>query len=203
MKTGNKRFSESLFSSFTSGALEAGVDEAGRGALAGPVVAAAVILSPDFSHSGIRDSKLLTSKERLALREYIQENALTWGLGVSGVAVIDSVNILNAAFAAMNEALAALACPPELILVDGNRFRTTLSIPYRCLIGGDRTYLSIAAASILAKTYRDEIMEHLSQFYPAYGWDENKGYPTTRHRTAIAEHGLTPWHRSSFRQLKN
>jgi ribonuclease HII len=203
MKAANKRASQPLLSSFTSGALEAGVDEAGRGALAGPVVAAAVILPPAFENPGIRDSKLLTSKERLALREYIQENALTWGLGVSSVAVIDTVNILNAALAAMNEALAALAFPPELILVDGNRFRTTLSIPYRCVVGGDRTYLSIAAASILAKTYRDEMMEHISQFYPAYGWGENKGYPTTGHRAAITKYGLTPWHRASFRQLKN
>ncbi|MCS6904318.1 MAG: ribonuclease HII [Bacteroidia bacterium] len=198
----NKKYNN-LATSYSGCTLETGVDEAGRGALAGPVVAAAVILSSNFSCPKIQDSKLLKPEERLEAREYILQNAIGWGLGISSVSTIDAINILNATICAMNEALMALPILPEFILVDGNRFQTHLSIPYRCIVGGDKKYLCIAAASILAKTYRDEIMEHLAKLHPLYAWESNKGYPTPKHREAIAKYGLTPWHRRTFMQLKD
>lgn len=183
--------------------LEAGLDEAGRGCLAGPVVAAAVILPPDFTHSELNDSKQLSHKKRMQIREDIYEQALAWAVGIISPERIDEVNILNASFDAMIEAVEALKITPEYLLVDGNRFRPRhLKIPYRCEIKGDGRFLNIAAASILAKTHRDEIMETLDGEYPEYQWARNKGYPTKQHREAIWTHGVTEYHRKSFNTAK-
>jgi len=186
--------------------VEAGCDEAGRGCLAGPVVAAAVILPPTFSHPDINDSKKLSEKKRNYLRRVVEENAVAYAVAIIDAETIDSINILNASILGMHRALDQLTVVPEFVLVDGNRFKKYGEIPHKCIIKGDGIYASIAAASILAKTYRDELMENLDLEYPFYGWRKNKGYPTTIHRAAIEQFGITGYHRKSFsltnRQLK-
>lgn len=179
---------------------EAGVDEAGRGALAGPVVAAAVILPPGYTHPLLIDSKKLTAPQREDARVLILEVALAWGLGMMSVTEVDRQNILQAALSAMHEAIDMLDPAPQHLLVDGNRFRKH-DISHTCVIKGDATYTPIAAASILAKTYRDDLMRQLHLQHPHYGWDVNKGYPTPPHRRALLQHGLSPLHRRSFRCL--
>lgn len=179
--------------------IEAGCDEAGRGCLAGPVFAAAVILPRDFQHEVLTDSKMLTEKERYELRTYIEANALAFAVAQVDHLEIDRINILNASFLAMHKALEQLSILPELILVDGNRFNKYLEIPHECIVEGDGKYFSIAAASILAKTYRDDFMQKLSGEFPQYHWFSNKGYATVRHREAVIEHGLSPYHRRTFR----
>ncbi|MTI40534.1 ribonuclease HII [Fulvivirga lutimaris] len=190
-----------LLSSFSENLVEAGCDEAGRGCLAGPVVAAAVILPPNYSHQLLNDSKKLSEKQRLLLKEDIIADALAWAVSFVDNVEIDEVNILNASFLAMNRSVEKLKTQPELLLIDGNRYKPHNEIPFECIIKGDGKYLSIAAASILAKTFRDEYMEKLSIEFPQYQWQKNKGYPTKAHRLAIAEIGLTDYHRKSFRQL--
>ena len=187
-----------LPNSYQQELIEAGCDEAGRGCLAGSVFAAAVILPPDFHHPHLNDSKQLTEKRRDALREIIEREALAWSVQEVTAERIDQINILNASIEGMNLALKALSLEPQFIVVDGNRFHTDLSTPWRTIVKGDGKYANIAAASVLAKTHRDEYMLHLAKEYPAYGWDRNKGYPTREHRLAIREHGLTPYHRLSF-----
>lgn len=182
--------------------LEAGVDEAGRGCLAGPVVAAAVILPQDAQIPGLNDSKKLNHAQRMALRPIVEEQALAWGLGIIGPERIDEINILNATYEAMHQAIDKLSPLPVQLNIDGNRFRPYPGIPHICQVKGDGRFLNIAAASILAKTYRDEMMEALHQKCPQYAWDSNKGYPTKAHRAAIAEHGPTAYHRMSFRLQK-
>ena len=188
------------------GITEAGCDEAGRGCLAGPVVAAAVILSPEFDIRLLRDSKVLSAEKRMRLREHIERNALSWAVSSTCNELIDTVNILQASFISMHKAIDQLEIQPDLLLIDGNRFKPYPNIPHHCLIKGDANYASIAAASILAKTYRDEMMQDYHGCYPDYGWDRNKGYPTIDHRAAIEMYGVTPLHRLSFnlraRQLK-
>ena len=183
---------------FSPDLLEAGCDEAGRGCLAGPVFAAAVVLPKDFACPGLDDSKKLTEKQRRALRTVIEAEALAWRVEAVDAAEIDRINILNASFLAMTFAVQGLAVTPQLLLVDGNRFRSSLEIPYRCIVGGDGKYAAIAAASILAKTHRDDYMERLDGEFPKYGWRQNKGYPTPAHRQAVVAHGLSPHHRVSF-----
>lgn len=178
--------------------LEAGCDEAGRGCYAGPVFAAAVILPRDFSHPLLNDSKQVKARERYALRTIIEANALAWAVGVASEKEIDQVNILQASILAMHRAVEKLQQAPELLLIDGNRFRPYPFIPHHCIIKGDGLYTSIAAASILAKTYRDDHMHRLHQEFPQYDWKQNKGYGTKTHRTAIAEFGLCDHHRKSF-----
>jgi ribonuclease HII len=181
--------------------IEAGCDEAGRGCLAGPVVAAAVVLPSDYSHPLLNDSKKLTHKQREALRTTIENEALAWAVGMVDNEEIDKINILNASFLAMHRALDKLATKPQHVIVDGNRFKNYGNIPHVCVVKGDGKYLSIAAASILAKTYRDEWMAAAHQEHPAYNWAKNKGYPTIDHRQAIRLHGITHLHRKSFRLL--
>ncbi|MDR2886188.1 MAG: ribonuclease HII [Rikenellaceae bacterium] len=181
--------------------LEAGCDEAGRGCLAGPVFAAAVILPPGFSHPLLNDSKQMTEKARRTLREVIEREAVAWRVARVEADRIDKINILRASFEAMSLAAGALDPAPGHLLIDGNRFRTTLAIPYTCIVGGDGLYTPIAAASVLAKTHRDEYMETIAAEYPAYGWARNKGYPTREHRLALSEHGPTPHHRLTFGPL--
>lgn len=183
---------------YASDPREAGVDEAGRGCLAGPVVAAAVILPERYELPGLNDSKQLTHVRRLALREQILQQAEAWCVGMISPVRIDEVNILNATYEAMHEAIAGLPLRPICLAIDGNRFRPFEDIPHHCLIKGDSRFLHIAAASILAKTYRDEVMELLDRDHPGYGWAHNKGYPTRAHKEAIRDLGLTPWHRRSF-----
>lgn len=190
-----------LLSSYSSDKIEAGCDEAGRGCLAGPVVAAAVILPKDYRNSMLNDSKQLSKSKRDTLRLQIESEALDFAVSFVTNEEIDSINILNASFLAMDQSVEKLKTTPELLLIDGNRFRTTLDIPYQCIIKGDGKYLSIAAASILAKTYRDEFMQSLCDSYPGYGWETNMGYPTIKHRAAIRELGITPFHRKSFQLL--
>lgn len=215
----------------TQGLVEAGCDEAGRGCLAGPVYAAAVILPPDYENELLNDSKQLTAKKRYALRDQIERDALAWAVGVVSSDEIDEINILNASILAMHRALDQLAVRPEYVIVDGNRFKqyvpgtteaddaltairqlTFLSnkvpfagnetaLPSATIVKGDGKYLAIAAASILAKTYRDDCMKALHEEFPHYGWDHNAGYPTKEHRQGIKDHGLTPYHRKSFSQL--
>lgn len=180
---------------------EAGLDEAGRGCLAGPVYAAAVVLPPDYRNGRLNDSKQLSESCRYRLREEIERDALAWAVGVVSAGEIDRINILRASFLAMHRAVDGLGLRPELLLVDGNRFTPYPGVPHRCIVKGDGKYLSIAAASILAKTYRDDCMRALHAEYPQYGWAQNKGYPTAAHRAAIAEHGPSPHHRMSFRLL--
>ena len=180
---------------------EVGCDEAGRGCLAGPVVAAAVILGNNFDNEIINDSKKLSEKKRVELRDFIEKNALAWAVGIVNPKEIDEINILNASFLAMHRALDQLKTPIDFIIIDGNRFNAYKDIPHECVVKGDGKYLNIAAASILAKTYRDEIMENLDIQYPAYNWKQNKAYPTKAHREAIAIHGTTPHHRLTFRLL--
>jgi ribonuclease HII len=182
-------------------ALEAGCDEAGRGCLAGPVFAAAVILPPKFRHKLLNDSKQLKAADRDHLRGVIEEKALFYAVASVDNEEIDKINILQASFRAMHLALEKLQQQPGYILVDGNRFKPYGSVPHACIIKGDGIYASIAAASILAKTYRDEYMMKLHEQFPHFGWLENKGYPTIQHRNAIREHGETPFHRKSFRLL--
>ncbi len=183
------------------GCCEAGCDEAGRGCLAGPVYAAAVILPDDFEHPMLNDSKQLTERQRLQLRPIIESEAVAWAIGVVDNAEIDRINILNASILAMHRALDALSVRPGAIIVDGNRFKPYGDIPWQTIVKGDSKYANIAAASILAKTYRDDAMDALHALYPQYGWNVNKGYPTKAHRAAIAQHGPTPVHRMTFRLL--
>lgn len=183
------------------GRIEAGCDEAGRGCLAGPVFAAAVILSDQFNHPLLNDSKQLTEHQRNTLRPIIEQEALAWCVGVVTATEIDEINILNASILAMHRALDGLGIRPEAILVDGNRFKPYHDIPSTCIVKGDATYRSIAAASILAKTHRDEFMDRIAAEYPQYAWDKNKGYPTKAHRQAIEQTGPSPYHRMSFRLI--
>lgn len=181
------------------GRIEAGCDEAGRGCLAGPVFAAAVILPDQFNHPLLNDSKQLTEHQRNTLRPIIEQEALAWCVGVVTASEIDEINILNASILAMHRALDGLGIRPEAILVDGNRFKPYHDIPSTCIVKGDATYRSIAAASILAKTHRDEFMDRIAAEFPQYAWDKNKGYPTKAHRQAIEQTGPSPYHRMSFR----
>ena len=181
--------------------MEAGCDEAGRGCLAGAVYAAAVILPSDFRNEVLNDSKQLTEKQRYDLRPVIEKEAVAWAVGIVSPEEIDRINILKASFLAMHRAIDALAVRPEALLIDGNRFTPYAGIPHSCEIKGDGRFLSIAAASVLAKTYRDDYMLRLHEEYPQYGWNENKGYPTRAHRDAIRQYGATPYHRQTFRLL--
>ena len=181
--------------------LEAGCDEAGRGCLAGPVCAAAVILPPGFYHPLLNDSKQMTKKHRDELRKIIENEAVSWSVAMVSPEEIDRLNILRASITAMHRALDGLLTVPEFILVDGNRFLPYKNIPYRCVVKGDATFIAIAAASVIAKTHRDEYMYGLSLKYPDYEWDKNMGYPTERHRAAIARYGITAHHRKSFRLI--
>jgi ribonuclease HII len=183
------------------GMIEAGCDEAGRGCLAGPVVAAAVILPSRFDHPLLNDSKKLTEKQRALLRPIIEEKASAWAVGIVSNQEIDEINILNASFLAMHRAIDQLVAKPDLLLIDGNRFKAYQGIEHACIIKGDGIYRSIAAASILAKTYRDEIMESLHEQFPSYGWSRNKGYPTIDHRESIRLNGACEHHRMSFTLL--
>jgi ribonuclease HII len=200
-----------LASHYYTGKVEAGCDEAGRGCLAGSVYAAAVIFSEDYQNDELNDSKQLTDKRRKQLREIIQRDAVAWAVGIVTPEEIDRINILNASILAMHRALDQLTVRPEAIIVDGNRFkpyhepitnnRETITIPHTTIVKGDGKYLSIAAASILAKTYRDDYMDELAKEYPQYDWLSNKGYPTKKHREAIRQYGITPYHRKSFNML--
>lgn len=178
--------------------IEAGCDEAGRGCLAGPVFAAAVILPEDFVSTELNDSKQLTEKKREQLRTYIEDNALAWAVGIVDHKEVDQINVLNASFLAMHRAVDALKIKPQHLLIDGNRFNKHNSIPHTCIIKGDAKFLPIAAASVLAKTYRDDYMKKIHTEFPNYDWNNNKGYPTRKHRAAIAEHGVTKYHRLTF-----
>ncbi len=180
---------------------EAGCDEVGRGCLCGPVVAAAVILPKNFKHCCLTDSKKLSESKRIALAEVIKEEAIDWAIGACSPEEIDEINILNASFLAMHKALAQLTTQPTFILVDGNRFASYKAIPHTCIIKGDSQYYSIAAASVLAKQHRDELMRALALEHPQYGWERNVGYPTKQHRAGIVAHGITPHHRQSFQLL--
>jgi ribonuclease HII len=190
-----------LLSSFSHDQIEAGCDEAGRGCLAGPVVAAAVILPKNYSHELLNDSKQLTKEERQNLKETIKRDALAWAVAEVSNEEIDEINILNASFLAMHKALDKLNITPGLLLIDGNRFKPYREIQYECIIKGDGIYLSIAAASILAKTHRDELMQNLAVQFPGYSWETNVGYPTEEHRDGIRSLGITPYHRKSFQLL--
>jgi ribonuclease HII len=192
-----------LKSSFTKDKIEAGCDEAGRGCLAGPVIAAAVILPKDYKNPELNDSKKLSLKKREKLRVEIEKEAISWAVAKVSNDVIDQINILNASYKAMDLAVSRLDQKPELLLIDGNRFVSKLDYPFECIIKGDGKFLSIAAASILAKTHRDEIMTTLDEQFPGYGWKTNVGYPTTEHRKGIKLLGITPFHRKSFQLLPN
>ena len=181
--------------------IEAGCDEAGRGCLAGSVYAAAVILPSDYQNELLNDSKKLTAKKRYTLREEIERDAIAWAVGSVTPEEIDKINILNASFLAMHRALDQLKVRPEAVIVDGNRFKPYQDLPSTTIVKGDGKYLSIAAASILAKTYRDDYMLSLAEEYPQYDWQSNMGYPTKKHRQAIREHGITPYHRKSYNLL--
>ncbi|HIZ04402.1 MAG TPA: ribonuclease HII [Candidatus Phocaeicola gallistercoris] len=181
--------------------IEAGCDEAGRGCLAGGVYAAAVIFPQDYRNEWLNDSKKLTERRRYELREVIEKEALAWGIGVVSPEEIDEINILNASFLAMHRAINQLAILPEHLLIDGNRFTPYKEVSYTTIVKGDGKYLSIAAASILAKTYRDDYMKEIDKEYPVYHWKKNKGYPTVEHRAAIAQYGVSPYHRKSFNLL--
>lgn len=190
-----------LKSHYYESLIEAGCDEAGRGCLAGSVYAAAVILPPDYQNELLNDSKKLTAKKRYALREEIERDAIAWAVGIVTPEEIDKINILNASFLAMHRALDQLQVRPEAVIVDGNRFKPYQDLPSTTIVKGDGKYLSIAAASILAKTYRDDYMLSLAEEYPQYDWQSNMGYPTKKHRQAIREHGITPYHRKSYNLL--
>lgn len=185
-----------------SGVVEAGCDEAGRGCLAGSVYAAAVVLPPDFRNDLLNDSKQLSEKQRYALRPLIEQEAVAWAVGIVTPEEIDRINILNASFLAMHRAIEQLAVTPQHLLIDGNRFKPYPHIPHTCVVKGDGKFEAIAAASILAKTYRDDYMNELHEKYPMYGWKSNKGYPTKAHRAAIAQYGPSPYHRLSFQLLE-
>ena len=186
---------------YYEGLVEAGCDEAGRGCLAGSVFAAAVILPPDYENELLNDSKKLTDRKRKQLREIIEHDAVDWAVGIVEPGEIDEINILNASILAMHRALDQLKVRPEAVIVDGNRFKPYRDLPYTTIVKGDGKYLSIAAASILAKTYRDDYMLQLAEEYPQYDWKGNKGYPTKKHRAAIKQYGVTPYHRHSFNLL--
>lgn len=192
---------KTLLGFFNPAGVEAGCDEAGRGCLAGPVFAAAVILTKDFYHPLLSDSKQLTEKEREFLRPIIEREARAWAVASADAAEIDKINILNASILSMHRALDKLIIKPDLILVDGNRFKPWGETRHLCITGGDGKYASIAAASVLAKSYRDEFMRKIAQEYPMYGWDKNMAYPTKFHREAIRESGISPYHRKTFRLL--
>ena len=187
-----------LLSYLNAGLIEAGCDEAGRGPLAGPVFAAAVILPKDFHHPLLNDSKKMTEKARETLRPIIEKEATAWAVEMVSAEEIDTINILNASITGMQRAVRRLEVKPEYLLIDGNRFKPFDGYEYKCVVKGDAKFASIAAASVLAKTYRDEYMRKLAQEYPQYGWDRNMGYPTKEHIAAIIEHGYTPHHRKSF-----
>lgn len=184
-----------------AGVIEAGCDEAGRGCLAGAVYAAAVILPPSFCNGELNDSKQLTALQRERLRIVIEREALAWAVGVVSSREIDEINILNASILAMHRAVDGLRIRPERLIVDGNRFKPYGKVPYTTIVKGDGKYMAIAAASVLAKTYRDDYMRRIHQEYSMYGWDRNKGYPTKEHRRAIAEYGISPYHRVTFNLL--
>ena len=188
-------------SCYYQGKVEAGCDEAGRGCLAGSVFAAAVILPEGYQNELLNDSKQLTEKKRYALREMIEHDAVAWAVGIVTPEEIDKINILNASILAMHRALDQLKVRPEAIIVDGNRFKKYKDLPHTTIVKGDGKYLSIAAASILAKTYRDDYMNQLAEEYPQYDWKANKGYPTKKHRDAIRQYGITPYHRKTFNML--
>ncbi len=190
-----------LANHFYEGLVECGCDEAGRGCLAGSVFAGAVILPSDYSNEMLNDSKQLTERRRYLLREQIEHDAVAWAIGVVTAEEIDRINILNASILAMHRAIDALKVRPEAVIVDGNRFKPYHDLPYTTIVKGDGKYLSIAAASILAKTYRDDEMNRLADSYPQYDWKSNKGYPTKKHREAIRQYGITPYHRKSFQLL--
>lgn len=190
-----------LASYYSIGKLEAGCDEAGRGCLAGSVYAAAVIFPEDYHNEDLNDSKQLTDKRRKQLRKIIEHDAVAWAVGIVTPEEIDKINILNASILAMHRALDQLRVRPEAVIVDGNRFKPYQDLPYTTIVKGDGKYLSIAAASILAKTYRDDYMDRLAEEYPQYDWLSNKGYPTKKHREAIRQYGITPYHRKSFNLL--
>ena len=190
-----------LKNNYYKGKIEAGCDEAGRGCLAGSVYAAAVILPEDYQNELLNDSKQLTEKRRYQLREMIERDAIAWAVGIVTPEEIDKINILNASILAMHRALDQLKVRPEAIIVDGNRFKPYQKLPHTTIVKGDGKYLSIAAASILAKTYRDDYMNKLSEEYPQYDWLSNKGYPTKKHREAIKQFGITPYHRKSYNLL--
>lgn len=192
-----------LESQYTPDKIEAGCDEAGRGCLAGPVFAAAVILPKDYYNEVLNDSKQLSEKKRNKLRLEIEQEAIAYAVAMYSPQEIDEVNILNASFGAMHRAIDELKIKPELLLIDGNRFKPYADIEHHCIIKGDGLYYSIAAASVLAKTYRDDFMEKIAKDHPEYGWQKNKGYPTKQHRQAISEIGVTPHHRKSFRLTDN
>ena len=190
-----------LKSAYYTDKVEAGCDEAGRGCLAGSVYAAAVILPPDYKNELLNDSKQLSERKRYLLRSIIENDAVAWAVGVVTAEEIDKINILNASILAMHRALDALKVQPEAIIVDGNRFKPYNDVPYTTIVKGDGKYLSIAAASILAKTYRDDYMKSIAEEYPQYDWKSNKGYPTNKHRAAIKKYGISPYHRKSFTLL--
>jgi ribonuclease HII len=185
----------------TAGIVEAGCDEAGRGCLAGDVYAAAVILPPDFKNNMLNDSKQLTETQRYQLREIIEREAISWAIGIVTAEEIDRINILKASILAMHRAVDALTIRPEHLLIDGNKFNPYQGITHNTVVKGDATFMSIAAASILAKTYRDDYMMRIAEEFPMYDWQNNKGYPTAKHRAAIREHGTTPYHRMTFNLL--
>lgn len=186
---------------YNEGLVEAGCDEAGRGCLVGSVYAAAVIFPPDYCNNKLNDSKQLTAKQRYSLREEIERDATAWAIGIVSAQEIDQMNILKASITAMHRAIDKLAVRPEALIIDGNRFYPYRNVSYTTIVKGDGKYLSIAAASILAKTYRDDYMRRLHEEYPYYGWDHNAGYPTKEHRDGIAKHGVSPYHRLSFNLL--
>lgn len=190
-----------LKSAYYTDKVEAGCDEAGRGCLAGSVYAAAVILPPNYENELLNDSKQLSERKRYLLRSIIENDAVAWAVGVVTAEEIDKINILNASILAMHRALDALKVQPEAIIVDGNRFKPYNDVPYTTIVKGDGKYLSIAAASILAKTYRDDYMKSIAEEYPQYDWKSNKGYPTNKHRAAIKKNGISPYHRKSFTLL--
>lgn len=189
--------------SYKKGLLEAGCDEAGRGCLAGSVFAAAVILPPNFKNDLLNDSKQLTDKQRYTLRPIIEEQALAWAVGIVSAQEIDAINILNASILAMHRAIDQLQIRPEHLLIDGNRFKKYHDIPHTTIVKGDGKFMPIAAASILAKTYRDDYMQQLHEEFPLYDWKNNKGYPTPKHRAGIRQYGVTPYHRMSYQLLDN
>jgi len=190
-----------LKSHYYEGLVEAGCDEAGRGCLAGAVYAAAVILPPDYQNELLNDSKQLSERQRYQLRDIVERDAISWAVGIVGPEEIDKINILSASILAMHRALDGLQVRPEAVIVDGNRFKKYGQLPHTTIVKGDGKYLSIAAASILAKTYRDDYMNKLAEEYPQYDWQQNKGYPTRKHREAIRQYGTTPYHRMSYNLL--
>jgi len=194
-------FNAMLKSHYYEGLIEAGCDEAGRGCLAGSVYAAAVILPPDYKNELLNDSKQLSERRRYELRDIIEHDAVSWAVGIVSPEEIDHINILNASILAMHRALDGLSVRPEAVIVDGNRFKPYGKVPWTTIVKGDGKYLSIAAASILAKTYRDDYMNGLADEYPQYDWRSNKGYPTRKHREAIRQYGVTPLHRRSYNLL--